>query len=92
MIKFHHKRLVDQAHGTPSGKGGATFAFEEVGNNKFVFTIARCHEKDNFNKAQGRVKAAGRLNSPRYIHTFNGTRDQLIQHFEQTPINMIGNL
>ena len=92
MIKFHHKRLPDLGTGTASGKGGATFAFEEVGKNQFTFACARCHEKDNFNKAQGRVKAAGRLNSPRYIRTFNGTRDQLIQHFETTPINMIGNL
>ena len=92
MIKFHHKRLVDQAHGTPSGKGGATFAFEEVGNNKFVFTIARCHEKDNFNKAQGRVKAAGRLNSYKYATLFSGTADQFKQWFYGTPISTIGNV
>lgn len=92
MIKFHHKRGIDPETGTISCKGGATFAYEKIDLDTYWFTVARCHEKDNFNKSQGRVKAAGRMQSPKHVQTFKGSRDQLIQYFEQTPTSIIGNL
>ena len=91
-LHYAHKRYIDPELGTVSAKGGMTACWTQAVDNQILYATARCHKKDQFSKQQGRVKAAGRLNSPRYIRTFNGTRDQLIQHFEQTPINMIGNL
>lgn len=89
MIKFHHRRLLDPVYNTISGKGGATIAYEVMGNN-IQYAVARCHTNDNFNKAQGRIKAAGRMNSNRYLHTYQGDRQSFLRMLEDTPLNMIG--
>ena len=69
-IQFIHLR--DKS----SCKGGITVAFEYDDESKVVSkaAIARCHEKDNYNKKIGRIKAAGRLNSPRLCVYSDGVK------------------
>lgn len=61
---FGHQRIIE--NGQVSGKGGFTVAFRQI-ENGIEYAVARCHPNDNFVKKNGRVKAAGRLNSPRYV-------------------------
>lgn len=63
-VNFLHRRpMVD---GRISNSGGFTVAFEEV-DEGIRYAVAYCHPNDNFNKKTGRIKAEGRLNSPRYV-------------------------
>ena len=65
-IFFAHIRRPDDLDPTKhSGKGGATVAFTLTADG-VKYAIAKCHNVDNFNRKSGRVKAKGRLNSPRY--------------------------
>ena len=61
-VKLKHIRNVQ--NGQISNMGGITVA-AIVDDNLVVskFATAKCHTKDNFNKAIGRTKAVGRLNS-----------------------------
>lgn len=63
-VKFFHKR--HKTNGVVDVKGGTTYAYH-IDNNFVVqqFAVAHCHTNDTFCKHTGRVKAAGRLNSPR---------------------------
>jgi len=90
-IKHAHRRYIDPMLGTISGKGGATIAYEVQKDGSVIYAVARCHTNDNFNKAQGRVKSAGRLCSPRYRTLFNGDIQAFKNWVYTTPINMIGN-
>ena len=71
-VKFIHLREVDiYRNGAIDNRGGATVAYTEQGT-AFEFAVARCSWQDNFNRALGRTKAAGRLASPRYRNTWSG--------------------
>jgi len=83
MPKFMHIRHMQE--GVVSGKGGCTVAYSEITKGNFVYAIAHCHPHDNYNKALGRAKAAGRLKSKKDylvadapdVRTFlNGLRDE----------------
>lgn len=47
-------------------KGGITIAIGGSPEHGFCYAKAQCHSKDNYNKATGRAKAAGRLNSVKH--------------------------
>jgi len=64
MVKFLHLRHPDE-NGKPQNRGGMTVAYEEI-FSIIYYAVAFCSEKENFNYSTGRVKAAGRLNSPKY--------------------------
>lgn len=56
---------------TPQGNilpnGGTTIAFQHDENsNNILYAIAQCNPHDNYNKAYGRMKAAGRLKSDKF--------------------------
>lgn len=58
-IKFMHYRKYDNMF-SPSSRGGLTIAYIEDGDT-VKYATARCSDKDNFDKAQGRKLAAERL-------------------------------
>jgi hypothetical protein len=67
-LNFMHLRNIDNQGGIDC-RGGVTIAFTDNGDGNFNFATAACHPADNFSKAYGRTKAAGRLNSPRHTQT-----------------------
>ena len=73
-IYFMHIRNIDGLNRI-SNFGGATVAYREVPTG-VEYAEAWCSDRDNFNKAYGRAKAAGRLNSERYVRRFDGTFSQ----------------
>lgn len=92
MIKFSHIREEELflEHGIAKtrvdGKGGATIAYEALGNNEFIVAVSKCHHNDNFCKRTGRIKAAGRLKSANQSIQINAENrqdliDQAIKHF-----------
>ena len=91
-LHYAHKRYIDPEFGTVSAKGGMTACWTQAVDNQILYATARCHKKDQFSKQQGRVKAAGRLNSEKYATLFSGTADQFKQWFYGTPISTIGNV
>lgn len=76
MPKIHFIHLR-----TASEKGGTTIAYEwidgksgqpvEHGGNAVRYAIAQCNPKDVFNKARGRLIAAGRIAHPDRGCTYN---------------------
>lgn len=89
-LHYAHKRYIDPELGTVSAKGGMTACWTEAVDNQILYATARCHKKDQFSKQQGRVKAAGRLNSEKYATLFSGTADLILQGFQTFPIVEIG--
>lgn len=81
-IRFAYKRVVNP-QGEIDPRGGLTIAYEQQGNT-INYAIARCHHNDNFNKQQGRVKAAGRLLSDK--HRQSTTLD--LKAFKERVYNM----
>ena len=73
-VYFMHFRNYD-AKNRISNFGGSTVAYREVPGG-VEYDEAWCSKTDNFNKAVGRAKAQGRLNSPRYLEYFSGTFDE----------------
>lgn len=65
-IKFFHQRKYDK-NKVLLTHGGATIAYE-IDDKGLVHKSAAavCHKKDAYCKHTGRVKAKGRLLSPRY--------------------------
>lgn len=59
--------LRNTVKGQISSTGGKTIAYRETADGGIEFALAKCSPNDNFNRAQGRVMAAGRLNSPRFV-------------------------
>jgi len=60
---FIHLRQKDK-QGNISPNGGTTIAYQhDVTTNTVFHAAAHCNKKDNYNKAYGRMKAAGRLKS-----------------------------
>ena len=76
-VYFMHVRNVDSADRI-SNFGGATIAYREVPGG-VEFAESWCSVRDNFNKAYGRAKASGRLNSANYVRRFSGTFSQFRQ-------------
>lgn len=78
-VRFKHLRFSEQiqrlsgVQDVVSSRGGITIAYElvteENGESTYAFALARCHEKDNYDRRAGRAKSGGRLNSPRYRRT-----------------------
>lgn len=64
-VSYLHLRNVT-VEGEIMGRGGTTVAFLETAPGVVEFAEAWCSPADNFNKAYGRTKAAGRLNSLRF--------------------------
>lgn len=80
-VYFMHIRNVD-TNDRVSNFGGTTVAYREVPGG-VEFAEAWCSDRDNFNKAIGRAKAQGRLNSPHYMRKFSGTFSQFREHVVQ---------
>lgn len=80
MCKFIHIRRFQD--GQIQGKGGVTIAYEDLTNGCYMIAVAKCHEKDNFNKKLGRVKSKGRLLSRNQFHCISGFNSEkdLIKH------------
>lgn len=63
---FIHIR-AKSPQGTVLPNGGTTVAFQHDENsNNILFAMAHCNPHDNYNKAYGRMKAAGRLKSDKH--------------------------
>jgi len=75
---FAHIRRYNPDN-TVAGNGGVTVAYQ-VNGDTVLYALAKCHEKDRYNKYTGRVKAAGRLNSENYSATFNGTKREFLDN------------
>lgn len=70
-LNFLHLRNLDNK-GSIDSRGGATVAFREIQPGVIQYAAAYCSPQDNFNKAYGRTKASGRLNSARFAATIEG--------------------
>lgn len=75
---FAHIRRYNPDN-TIAGNGGVTVAYTVEGNT-VKYALAKCHEKDRYNKYTGRVKAAGRLNSTNYAAEFVGTKREFLDN------------
>jgi hypothetical protein len=90
-VYFMHIRNVD-ANDQISNFGGTTIAYREASGG-VEFAESWCSDRDNFNKAYGRAKAQGRLNSPNYRRSFSGTFQQFRQAIaEQSMPEIVGNM
>lgn len=66
MIQVLHFRHIN-ADGSINPRGGVTYALELNDEKEIVkFAFACCHNKDNFVRHTGHVKAVGRLKSPKH--------------------------
>jgi hypothetical protein len=83
-VYFMHVRNVD-ASDQISNFGGTTIAYREVPGG-VEFAESWCSIRDNFNKAYGRAKAQGRLNSPDWRRTFTGTFKEFRQSVSEDTI------
>lgn len=68
--KFLHFRYVGLSG--VEARGGLTIAYIDAGKGIVRYSSATCHINDNFVKALGRAKAAGRLRSAKLARTFIG--------------------
>ncbi len=67
-VKFIHLRKLEIASTggiKVAGRGGMTIAFMSLPTGGYRVARAKCHDRDNFARKIGRIKAAGRLNSDR---------------------------
>ena len=78
-VNYIHQRLVRD--GQILNNGGTTIAFRELGDNQIEYALAHCSPKDNFSKALGRIKAEGRLNSPKYRVTIDSSWKEFINSY-----------
>lgn len=82
-VRFLHFRSINTRASTAgevrevNARGGMTVAYR-IDGNTIVYAGARCHHRDNFVKAQGRIKAAGRLASTNYQYTFTGSERDFV--------------
>lgn len=75
-IEFIHLRNVDTVDGSVYPLGGTTVAYRTSSAGVTEYAIARCRDNENYVKALGRTKAAGRLESPAYRKTVAGFFDK----------------
>lgn len=67
MVCYKHSRFYE-ADGTLLARGGVTYAYiMDDENMVYAYATASCGPRDNYNKQYGRMKAGGRLSSPRYV-------------------------
>lgn len=66
---IHRRRVLNNAI---QNNGGATIAYRENEDGTVDFAFAECSIKDNFSRAVGRAKAAGRLDSTTHKYTSTG--------------------
>ena len=71
-VKFLHYRFVDE-RGNVAARGGTTVAYV-AGEEGVSYAFANCGPNDNYNRAYGRAKDAGRLLSERYAKAKPGWR------------------
>lgn len=74
QVKFVHIRYTNE-DGSVSARGGHTIAYREAGD-RIEYACAHCSAGDVFNKAYGRAKAQGRLNSDRFRREFENNLDR----------------
>lgn len=80
MIKFAHIRTLNKVGHLSSPHGGTTYAYElDNDNNVIGYAIAKCHEKDNFCKRVGRIKAEGRMKSKKYFHACKMSKENFFE-------------
>jgi uncharacterized Rossmann fold enzyme len=77
--QVYHSIYGAQVIGSISPRGGVTIAYHQDGDN-WTYAIAKCNTADNFVKATGRNKSAGRLRSVHHQHQFTGDRDAFVTH------------
>ena len=73
--KFIHIRWINDLTGEVLPHGGVTIAYE-VEATSFVYSLARCSRKDNYNKAIGRAVAKGRLGADRHTRIIPRNADE----------------
>lgn len=84
-VYFMHIRNVDRM-GNVSNSGGTTVAYR-INDGAVEYAQAWCSPTDNYNKAYGRAKATGRLNSNTYRAKFIGSPQAFRNHvYQQTVI------
>lgn len=83
-VKFIHLRRVEVGNGglRVSCRGGLTVAFTPEPTGGFRIATAQCHERDNFNRKIGRIKAQGRLLS-KQSRVINADAETLAQQIDQ---------
>jgi hypothetical protein len=81
--QFIHIR--NTVNGQIQGRGGATIAYRETANG-IEYAAAFCSPADTFNKAYGRAKAGGRLNSDTYRRVFPGND---LSQFREAIVNQL---
>lgn len=64
-VHYIYRRKFDD-NGKIVNNGGLTVAYREIEPGMVEYALAFCGPLDNFNKAYGRAKAGGRLNSARH--------------------------
>jgi hypothetical protein len=84
-LKLRHIRVKDK-DGNILSKGGATISGLVDENNKVVkHAVAWCHQRDNFNRHTGKVKATNRMYSEN--HAVSGDKGwdwhELVQHYSE---------
>lgn len=66
-IKFIHQRWLDDSSPLNDMRispfGGITIAYQQVGNNRYHVSYARCNGRDHYCKRIGRNISSGRLMS-----------------------------
>jgi len=75
MCKFLHIRKHNE-DGSIAGRGGVTVAYNKLGNDSYIYSVAQCHHNDNFCKHTGRAKAGGRLKSKNQYSVVSGFTDE----------------
>ena len=88
MTHFAHRRFLNE-DGSIDPRGGITIAYKQY-KDSIQYAIARCHERDNFNKQQGRIKAAGRLNSDKSRHNTTESLQAFKERIYTTPLTSVG--
>jgi hypothetical protein len=83
-VYFMHVRNIDSADRI-SNFGGATIAYQEVPGG-VEYAGSWCSPRENFNKAYGRAKAKGRLNSDAYRCKFSGSFQEFRQAVSENRI------
>ncbi len=83
-VKFIHLRAIEVGTGglRVSCRGGLTVAFTPEPEGGYRIATAQCHERDNFNRKTGRIKAAGRLNSAKQSKVINVDERDLVQQID----------
>jgi hypothetical protein len=83
-VNFIHRRVL--VNGKVHNKGGFTVAFKEVPEG-VRYAYAYCSPKDNFDKAFGRTKASGRLESTNFSAVTYMTFEEFKESVYEEPLD-----